>query len=149
MSRRGNNPSKGQFSRGLTYQEDHVPKFLQKMRQQVNGGNAGPRRSGDDDDESPHVVSRRSASPPSRGGREAIPERPREGQWAGGSDNEDDSKSGTGKKGGKGVGDDEEDEWTQRYGGGDDAPQIVVLNQGKHLSAEEVRKAKDGDGTGE
>lgn len=147
MSRRGNsNQSKGQFSRGLTYQEDHVPKFLQKMRAQVNGGDTGPRRSGDDDDESPHVVSRRSASPPSKGGREALPERPREGKWAGGSDNEDDSKSG--KPGKRGAGDDEDDEWTQRYGGGDDAPQIVVLNEGKHLSAEEVQRAKQGKEAG-
>jgi hypothetical protein len=146
MSRRNNRePSKGQFSKGLTYQESHVPAFLQRMRQQVNGGTSGHRRT-DDDDEAPNIVSRRSASPPSRGGREAIPERPREGKWADGSDNED---GGKGNKGGvKGAGDEEDDEWTQRYGGGDDAPQIVVLNEGKHLSAEEVRIAKGGDPKG-
>jgi hypothetical protein len=146
MSRRGNNiQSKGQFSKGLTYQEDHVPAFLQKMRAQVNGGSTGHRRSvNEDDDESPHVVNRRSASPPSRGGREAVPERPREGKWAGGSDDEGGSKSGK-----KGKGEEEDDEWTQRYGGGDDAPQIVVLNEGKHLSAEEVKRAKEGNVAGE
>jgi hypothetical protein len=147
MSRRGNNTqSKGQFSKGLTYQEDHVPAFLQKMRAQVNGGATGHRRSvNEDDDESPHVVnSRRSASPPSRGGREAVPERPREGKWADGSDDEGGSKGGK-----KGKGEEEDDEWTQRYGGGDDAPQIVVLNEGKHLSAEEVKRAKEGNVAGE
>lgn len=144
MSRRGNNTqSKGQFSRGLTYQEQHVPAFLQKLRAQVNGGNTGPRRSGDDDDESPHVVDRRSASPPpSRGGRETLPERPREGKWAEGSDDEE-------QGGKKRKGDDEDDEWAQRYGGGDDAPQIVVLNEGKHLSAEEVKRVKEGNTAGE
>lgn len=118
------------------------------MRQQVNGGATGHRRTGDDDDESPNVVSRRSASPSSRGGREAIPERPREGKWADGSDNEDDGKGNKKKRGTTGGEDEEDDEWTQRYGGGDDAPQIVVLNEGKHLSAEEVRRAKGGDPTG-
>lgn len=148
MSRRNNSgPSKGQSSRGLTYQEEHVPKFLQLMRQQVNGGTSGHRRT-DGDDEAPNVVSRRSASPPSRGGREAIPERPREGKWADGSDNEDGGKGAGGKRGAKGAGNEEDDEWTQRYGGGDDAPQIVVLNEGKHLSAEEVRRAKGGDPKG-
>ncbi|KAI5455355.1 hypothetical protein NCC49_000169 [Naganishia albida] len=144
MSRRGNNTqSKGQFSRGLTYQEQHVPAFLQKLRAQVNGGNTGPRRSGDDDDESPHVVDRRSASPPaSRGGRETLPERPREGKWAEGSDDEE-------QGGKKRKGDDEDDEWAQRYGGGDDAPQIVVLNEGKHLSAEEVKRVKEGNTAGD
>jgi hypothetical protein len=145
MSRRNNSgPSKGQFSRGLQYQEQHVPKFLQQLRQQVNGGATGHRRT-DDDDESPNVVSRRSASPPTRAGREAIPERPREGKWAAGSDDEDDGQR---RRTRGGQDEEEEDEWTQRYGGGDDAPQIVVLNEGKHLSAEEVRRAKGRDSHG-
>lgn len=145
MSRRNNSgPSKGQFSRGLQYQETHVPKFLQQLRQQVNGGASGHRRTDDDDEDSPNVVSRRSASPPSRGGREAIPERPREGKWAVGSDDEEDGKKRRTRNGAE----EEEDEWTQRYGGGDDAPQIVVLNEGKHLSAEEVRRAKTGEPRG-
>lgn len=151
MSRRNNEPSKGQFSRGLTYQEHHVPKFLQQLRQQVNGNAAGGHRRtrNDEDDEAPSVSNRRSASPPSRGGREVIPERPRDGKWAKGSDDEDEAESGAGRKsGGKGVDGEEDDEWSQRYGGGDDGPQIVVLNEGKHLSAEQVRKAKSGESTG-
>ncbi|KAJ9107607.1 hypothetical protein QFC21_001066 [Naganishia friedmannii] len=150
MSRRNNEPSKGQFSRGLTYQEHHVPKFLQQMRQQVNGNAAGGHRRtrNDDDDEAPIVSNRRSASPPSKGGREAIPERPRDGKWARGSDDEDDPKAGAGRKSGRKSADGEEDdEWSQRYGGGDDGPQIVVLNEGKHLTAEQVRKAKLGEST--
>ncbi|KAJ9124504.1 hypothetical protein QFC24_003295 [Naganishia onofrii] len=150
MSRRNNEPSKGQFSRGLTYQEHHVPKFLQQLRQQVNGNAAGGHRRtrNDEDDEAPSVSNRRSASPPSRGGREVIPERPRDGKWAKGSDDGDEAKSGAGRKsGGKGVDGEEDDEWSQRYGGGDDGPQIVVLNEGKHLSAEQVRKAKSGEST--
>ncbi|KAJ9112561.1 hypothetical protein QFC19_000578 [Naganishia cerealis] len=143
MSRRNNEPSKGQFSRGLTYQEHHVPKFLQKLRQQVNGQAAGGSRhnNDDDDEEAPSVANRRSASPPSRGGREAIPERPREGKWARGSDNEDDTKSGATRR----TGNKDDDEWTERYGDGDEGPQIVVLKEGKHLSAEQVRKATSGE----
>ena len=121
-----------------------MPKFLQQLRQQVNGGASGHRRTEDDDADSPHVISRRSASPPSRGGREAIPERPREGKWAAGSDDDEDGK----KRRTRGGAEEEEDEWTQRYGVGDDAPQIVVLNEGKHLSAEEVRRVKGGEPQG-
>jgi hypothetical protein len=96
------------------------------------------------------ISNRRSASPPSRGGREAIPERPRDGKWARGSDDEDDTKLGAGRRSGKkAVDGEEDDEWTERYGGGDDGPQIVVLNEGKHLSAEQVRKAQTGESEGE
>lgn len=62
------------------------------------------------------------------GGREALPERPKEGRWAGGSDEE---------------GEESDDEWGERFGGGgDDGPQVVVLKEGRHLSAEEVKRER-------
>ncbi|TXT05961.1 hypothetical protein VHUM_03722 [Vanrija humicola] len=50
-----------------------------------------------------------------------LPSRPKDGEWAGGSDGESD-----------------EDEWEAQFGGGDDGPQIVVLKEGRHLSKAEV-----------
>jgi hypothetical protein len=74
-----------------------------------------------------------------------MPERPREGKWAGASDDEDDAGR---QIKGKGKIDDaaEEDEWEARWGGGQDGdgPQIVVLKEGKHLSEAEVAAAKRG-----
>lgn len=58
--------------------------------------------------------------PPSEG--EPIPSRPDEGEWAGGSD--------------------EEDEWDARFGGGEDGPQVVVLKEGRHLNADEVARER-------
>lgn len=90
--------------------------------------------------------SRRSASPVRRGAdgrvRESVPERPRDGKWAGGSDDEGDN-SGKGKA--RAV-DGETDEWEERWGGGmdGDGPQIVVLKEGKHMSEAEVVAAKRG-----
>lgn len=77
--------------------------------------------------------------PPERGtgggGREPLPERPREGKWAGGSDDE-------GEGGPKGR-DDEDDDWGEVYGGGgDDGPQVVVLKEGRHLTAEDLKRER-------
>lgn len=58
----------------------------------------------------------------SRSGRAPIPERPDDGEWAGGSD--------------------EEDEWEGQYGGGDDGPQVVVLKEGKHLTKEQLERER-------
>lgn len=72
--------------------------------------------------------------PPSRagessnsGGRADLPSRPEDGKWAGGSDGEE-----------------EEDEWDAKYGGGgdDEGPQVVVLKEGRHMTAEEVKKER-------
>lgn len=64
----------------------------------------------------------------SNGGRAALPSRPEDGKWAGGSDNEDEE---------------EEDEWDAKFGGGgDEGPQVVVLKEGRHLTAEEVKKER-------
>lgn len=59
--------------------------------------------------------------PPSE--REPIPTRPDDGEWAAGSD-------------------EEEDEWDARFGGGEDGPQVVVLKEGRHLSADEVARER-------
>ena len=71
----------------------------------------------------------------SRSGREALPERPTDGEWAEGSDDETRGK-------GKGRGD-SDDEWGDVYGGGgDDGPQVVVLKEGRHLTAEDVKRER-------
>jgi hypothetical protein len=62
-------------------------------------------------------------------GREAVPERPTYGEWAGGSDDEKNKGS--------------DDEWGDVYGGGgDDGPQVVVLKEGRHLTAEDVKRER-------
>lgn len=68
----------------------------------------------------------RRAGESSTGGRAALPERPNDGKWAGGSDGEE-----------------EEDEWDAKFGGGgDEGPQVVVLKEGRHLTAEEVKRER-------
>lgn len=57
-------------------------------------------------------------------GRPAIPTRPEDGP--GGSDGDDDG--------------DEQDEWD--LGGGDEAPTVVVLKEGKHLDRDEVDRLR-------
>lgn len=62
-------------------------------------------------------------------GREPLPSRPRDGEWAGGSDGEQEQGS--------------DDEWGDVYGGGgDEGPQVVVLKEGRHLSADEVKRER-------
>lgn len=73
----------------------------------------------------------RDAAASGRGGRgrEALPERPRDGQWAQGSDDEREEGS--------------DDEWGERFGGGgDEGPQVVVLKEGRHLSGDEVKRER-------
>jgi len=39
--------------------------------------------------------------------------------------------------------DEEDDEWGEVYGGGgDDGPQVVVLKEGRHLSAQQVKQER-------
>lgn len=71
-------------------------------------------------------------SPPSAstGGREPLPQRPKDGEWAGGSD--DEGKDGS-----------EDDEWGETFGGGgEEGPQVVVLKEGRHLTGEEVKRER-------
>ena len=110
-------PTRQQVSAGLQYVAQK-PAFLQ------NFGHAPvsppPGRRGES--------SRAGAAGQGGSGREPLPERPREGEWAKGSDDE---------------GGDEEDEWEQMYGGGDDGPQVVVLKQGRHLDADQLRRERN------
>lgn len=102
MPRGRSEPTKAQYSHGLEYVAQK-PAFLQNFGR--------PAAS--------------SSSPgEGRGGREPLPERPDEGEWARGSDDE------------------EEDEWDARFGGGEDGPQVVVLKEGRHLSAAEVERER-------
>lgn len=101
---RNKGPSKNQYSQGLTYVAQ-TPSFLK------NFGQA------------------KSPSPDSSG-REPLPERPRDGKWARGSDDE----------GGDGE---DEDEWGETYGGaGEEGPQVVVLKEGRHLTAEDLKRER-------
>ena len=60
-----------------------------------------------------------------------MPSRPRDGEWAGGSDEEKEKELGS------------DDEWGDVYGGGgDEGPQVVVLKEGRHLSADEVKRER-------
>ncbi|WVR08756.1 hypothetical protein IAU60_005814 [Kwoniella sp. DSM 27419] len=118
----GGGGSSRQYGNSLSYSAP-VPKFLQNFG--------------------------RAPSPPSsperEDGRAALPSRPREGQWANGSDDESDRK---GRKGGGGrgagsEGEDEDDEWGETFGGGgDEGPQVVVLKEGRHLSEDEVKRLR-------
>ncbi|ORY28019.1 hypothetical protein BCR39DRAFT_212975 [Naematelia encephala] len=108
------NPTKNDL-KGLTYIAQK-PKFLQNFGQAP------------------------TSPPPSRSrshGRErepdGLPSRPKEGKWAGGSDDEG---------GGKGR-ESDDDEWGETFGGGgDDGPQVVVLKEGRHLTADEVKRER-------
>lgn len=117
-------PSKNEFSRGLSYVAQK-PAFLQNFGQ--------PQAS-------PPAESSSSSSrtAPNRPGREPLPTRPDSGEWAGGSDDED-----AGRKGRRNAGEDSDDEWGEVYGGGgEEGPQVVVLKEGRHLSAEEVKRER-------
>ena len=114
-------PTRQQVSAGLTY-VSNTPSFLK------NFGKPPP---------SPEDQEQGRGGSSARAGREPLPERPREGKWAGGSDDEG--------GGGRGRGDAEEtdDEWGDVYGGGgDDGPQVVVLKEGRHLTAEDVKRER-------
>ena len=140
MPKNGGGPNNNQFRNGLTYNA-RVPAFLQALKKQVDGSGSSSRPR-DGRSESPVRV---------REGRDAIPERPRDGQWAGGSDDEGGELDEFGRarrkspKGKDKASDQEEDEWDKRFGGGkdDDGPQIVVVNEGKHLTAEQYKQERE------
>lgn len=113
----GREPTRQQYSSGLTYVQNK-PAFLQNFGKPTPQPDASSSRGRDDGNGA-------------RAGREPLPERPREGEWAGGSDDE-------GKRG-----EESDDEWGDVYGGGgDDGPQVVVLKEGRHLTADDVRKER-------
>lgn len=104
--------TKHQYSAGLTYVAQK-PSFLQNFGK-------------------PQVPPP-SSSASSRGGREPLPERPNEGQWA----------TGSGDEAGEREDDDEDDEWGDVFGGGgEEGPQVVVLKEGRHLTAEEIKRER-------
>lgn len=108
----------------LTYTKQ-VPKFLQ------NFGQPAPSRSPPPE----HHPNARGGQ--QREGREAVPERPKEGKWAGGSDDEREERRR------RREAESDDDEWGDVYGGGgDDGPQVVVLKEGRHLTAEEVKRER-------
>jgi len=123
-------PSRAQFSK-LAYQEE-VPAFLQKLKARMSGQGVDedePAYGDDDDDKGDWEDS--GDGRPAIPRRPGIPERPREGAW---------SSSRVGKEGEHGSGrdgdgKDDDDE-------GDDAPQIVVLKSGKHLTADDVENER-------
>ena len=125
--------SKNQISNGLSYNAQ-TPKFLQNFGKPIAARSPPPEHHPSYD---PAI---HSAS--SRARREDLPERPKDGKWAGGSDDE-------GEKGGRGRGRDSDDEWGEVYGGGgNDGPQVVVLKEGRHLSEAEVRRERRRGGFG-
>ena len=140
MPKDGGGPNNNQFRNGLTYNA-RVPAFLQALKKQVDGSGSSSRPR-DGRSESPVRV---------REGRDAIPERPRDGPWAEGSDDEGGDLDEFGRarrrspKGKDKASDQEEDEWDKRFGGGkdDDGPQIVVVNEGKHLTAEQYKQERE------
>lgn len=112
MPRGRSEPTRAQYSHGLEYVAQK-PTFLQNFgRPAASASSSSPGRGRGDGREG-------------RDGREPLPERPDEDEWAKGSDGED-----------------EEDEWDVRFGGGEDGPQVVVLKEGRHLSAAEVERER-------
>ncbi|KAK8850695.1 hypothetical protein IAR55_004615 [Kwoniella newhampshirensis] len=108
MPPKGKGPTKNQYSNGLTYVAQK-PSFLQNFGKTPD------------------------SPPPTRDdGREAIPERPREGKWARGSDDEREKD-----------GEDDDDEWGEVFGGGgEEGPQVVVLKEGRHLNMDEIKQER-------
>jgi hypothetical protein len=117
MSR--NKPSKNQYSQGLTY-VSATPSFLKHFGQPKP---PSPRPNS-------HSTSQ------ARDGREPLPERPRSGEWASGSDDEKAEREEEEEE------EEGEDEWGEMYGGGEEGPQVVVLKEGRHLTGEEVKRER-------
>ncbi|KAJ1300078.1 hypothetical protein OPQ81_002560 [Rhizoctonia solani] len=144
MPPRGKGPTPHQLSSRLQYSQG-VPSFLRQLQGQIGGQLSSQRFGGRDDDEEPEVAD----MPPeeegnvydpdwdkhaSQGGRPPIPSRPPVPSRPpiptrpGGSSKPNGGRNGT-------PSEDEEDS-------GDEKPQIVVLKEGKHLSAKEVEREK-------
>lgn len=126
MSRKG--PTKNQYSQGLTYVAQ-TPSFLKNFGQPKSPSPPPPPQSS-------------SSAAVSRSGREPLPERPREGKWARGSDTGSDVDVDARDTNGKEEEKEEEDEWGETYGGDEDGPQVVVLKEGRHLTAEELKRER-------
>lgn len=126
-------PTRNQVSNGLSYNKV-VPSFLANFGKPTASRSPPPEHHPSYD---PRIHGRDA---PGRGGREPLPERPKDGEWAGGSDGEDDVD---GRKRRRKMAHDSDDEWGDVYGGGgDEGPQVVVLKEGRHLSEAEVRRER-------
>jgi hypothetical protein len=145
MAPRSKDPTNAQLSSRLRYDQGEAPAFLTRMRAQVSGHGSrdedepsydnyedyadfqGRRRDDDgDDDEDNGGEGGRG------GGRVPIPRRPPVPSRPGGSGS--DNEGGGAREDGKGELDEEDAD--------DEAPQVVVLKQGKHLSEREVDNEK-------
>ncbi|KZT58092.1 hypothetical protein CALCODRAFT_482629 [Calocera cornea HHB12733] len=120
-------PNRVQLSK-LAYQ-DNVPSFLQKMKARMSGQAVDEDEPSYGDEDGGGEWEESGDGRPAIPRRPGIPERPKEGEWGS-------NKTGKDRQRGPGPdGRDEDDE-------GDDAPQIVVLKTGKHLSAEDVENER-------
>jgi hypothetical protein len=119
MAPRNRDPTNAQISSRLRYDQGTAPAFLARMRAQVAG-----HAIRDEDEDEPSYDYDGNKRPPIPT-RPSIPTRP-----GGGSDDEEEKrrKDGTGEL-------DEDD-------GDDEAPQVVVLREGKHLNAWEAENER-------
>ncbi|KZO96548.1 hypothetical protein CALVIDRAFT_563636 [Calocera viscosa TUFC12733] len=113
-------PNRVQLSK-LAY-EENVPAFLQRFKARISGQPVDEDEPSYDEEDGGGEWEKSGDGRPDIPRRPGIPERPKEGEWG---------SNKIGKDGPGPSGKDDDDE-------GDDAPQIVVLKTGKHLSAEDV-----------
>ncbi|GAB1527443.1 hypothetical protein RhiXN_03432 [Rhizoctonia solani] len=139
MPPRNKGPTPHQISSRLQYSQG-VPSFLRQLQSQVGGQLSSQRYGRGDNDDEPEIAN----MPPdeedgnvynpdwdrdvSSSGRPPIPSRPPIPTRPGESSKPNGGRNGT-------PSEDEEDS-------GDEKPQIVVLKEGKHLSAKEVEREK-------
>ncbi|CAE6473893.1 unnamed protein product [Rhizoctonia solani] len=138
MPPRNKGPTPHQLSSRLQYSQG-VPSFLRQLQAQV-GGQLSSQRFGQGDDEEPEIANMPSEEEDgnvynpdwdkdaSTSGRPPVPSRPPIPTRPGESSKPHGGRNGT-------PSEDEEDS-------GDEKPQIVVLKEGKHLSAKEVDREK-------
>ena len=112
MSRK--EPSRYQLSSRLQYNEGPVPSFLQRLRNQVAGIDEHDSQNDGDDDDEWETIS----------GRPPIPRRPTTQRRPSPPHRPDDDP-------GSADGDDE-----------DEKPQVVVLREGKHMTAREAENER-------
>ncbi|CAE6466065.1 unnamed protein product [Rhizoctonia solani] len=139
MPPRSKGPTPHQISSRLQYSQS-APAFLRQLQAQVGGQLSSQRNARGGDDDEPEIAN----TPPdeedgnvynpdwdkdaSSSGRPPVPSRPPIPTRPGESSKPNGGRNGT-------PSEDEEDS-------GDEKPQIVVLKEGKHLSAKEVKREK-------
>ncbi|CAE6479635.1 unnamed protein product [Rhizoctonia solani] len=140
MPPRSKDPTPHQLSSRLQYSQG-VPSFLRQLQAQVGGQLSSQRFGRGDDDEEPEIADEdgnvynpdwdkgeSADGRPPIPSRPPVPSRPPIPTRPGGSEKPHGGRNGT-------PSEDEEDS-------GDEKPQIVVLKEGKHLSAKEVEREK-------